>query len=155
MTKYEILMTEFIQEVLQEKKVTLLQSDEWAIHMGFKYFVMSYNKEDFLHYHETSFKTYCIQLNSNISHCSEITLSILHEIGHYKNRDHQFQNHIQYLSAIAHCQTDFQYYDLPEEREATQWGIYFILNHSQLIQDFEKQLQQITHPLLAYNKIMN
>lgn len=135
---YEIKMKDFIQKVIGEKKITLFAGDEWAIHTGFKYFVMTYNQDDFKTGNITSFKYFCEKLNPITTPISEITLSILHEIGHYQNRK-KHTRYNEYNEQVIQCVTDEQYYLLPEELEATQWAINFILNNPELIQKYDAQ----------------
>lgn len=142
----EQLMRNFIQSVIHEKKIGLIASNEWALYSGFKYFVMAYDKQDFKMKTSTSFKQFCISINPIITPISELTLSILHEIGHYQNRQKHTRQIQTYNAMVAACQTDEEYYSLPEELEATQWAINFILTYPQMIEQFEKQIWPETTP---------
>jgi hypothetical protein len=74
---------------------------------------------------------------------SNVTLSILHELGHYARRD---MIDLEYFALCDNIQGE-AYFDLPAEFEATNWAIEWLQDakHRSMAKAFERKYAKVRH----------
>lgn len=83
--------------------------------------------------------------------CNDFIISILHEVGHYFTDNTLTYNQAKYCDKIKEELDSRQdeltiedfilYFNLIDERKASQWAVDYINNHKKEIKDFTKRLQ--------------
>lgn len=126
--KKEQIIKSFIQEITNHK---------WIVKKSFQWCI---NLKDTLYYtHDEgtksaiAFKNNFITRYPDAANYLDITLSILHEIGHYMTRDEM--NYI-----YPDTYTYDEYFAVHDEMIATNWAINYIINNEERVKNFEKLL---------------
>ena len=96
------------------------------------------------------FRDYWTQKVPMLAEFADITLTLLHELGHLETTDKirsEFSNewrNIFWFAIDVTCEDDTEknrrYFEMPDERAATEWGIEWLKNaeHQRLAKNFEK-----------------
>ena len=96
------------------------------------------------------FRSYWTQKVPMLAEFADITLTLLHELGHLETTDKirsEFSNewrNIFWFAIDVTCENDAEknrrYFEMPDERAATEWGIEWLKDteHQRLAKNFEK-----------------
>lgn len=77
----------------------------------------------------------------DIQNVSEFTWSILHEIGHTQTwNEFSAKAWKKYAKTAPHIQDIEEYYQIPQEKRATDWAADYIRKHPKKIAKFEKKI---------------
>lgn len=139
MTEIQMIRN-FASYVANEKVVISRIRDEWSIHLQYHYPYMSLPEDIFENDEEDKifrkdFVTRCPMAQG----FANVTLTILHEIGHHFTRE-IFD--AQDLNAYYEVDDMDEYLSLPCERAATDWAIAWLADkeHRKVAKAFERQI---------------
>ena len=101
---------------------------------------------------EESFIKFAESLHPDV-HADIFLWSLFHELGHHETEDEfDDEDEVQYLKLSTICKDDWEYYNIPQEKAATDWAGWYMETHAadvgQLwndlapaIQDFYKAME--------------
>ena len=99
---------------------------------------------------DRDFQEFCRKLEPSLQ-CDTFLLSFFHELGHHETIDEWEDD--EYLDMmiqkekinkmkVSQKEKNFIYFNTPDEKRATEWGLTYIMNHSQEIALLWNNLQQ-------------
>lgn len=143
MTKREEIITNFVKSLDEEVSVTFFESMH-GCHFNHGTKTLNIDFTDIGTEQSQFFFEHMIEKHGfkEAKEFDEITLTILHEIGHHINK-HEGTNMMEmfFLSMIAdQKEREYKYFDMKDEWEATEWAINFIKTKYAVVKLFEKEL---------------
>lgn len=111
-----------------------------------KFFRIRYNLE-FLNNPSAGWRKSFTRINSVANGFASITLAILHELGHlhteqeFEGYDRDFMMKAIFFMAETQEEMNEMYYDLPDEKNATEWAVAWLMDadHRKQAKAFEKK----------------
>lgn len=109
------------------------------------------------------FQEFIYSLNKKIN-CDIFLLSFFHELGHHETLDEIEDSILKYCWDIKNelnCKTlitkedSFMYFNLPDEKAATEWGIRYITTHEKEIKKLWDKLQPAIFKFYKINGIVD
>lgn len=90
---------------------------------------------------DADFRAYLESLSPIAKEFSDLTLTLVHECGHLALWEEQSTPaSVQaYKKAVREC-SDIEYYAIPQEHDASIWGLNWLQNHIEVAKKFEKEL---------------
>lgn len=112
---------------------------------------------------DRDFQEFCRKLEPSL-HCDTFLLSFFHELGHHETIDEWEDD--EYLDMmiqkekinkmkVSQKEKNFIYFNTPDEKRATKWGLTYIMNHSQEIALLWNNLQQAILKFYELNDIID
>lgn len=141
MTKREEIITNFVKTFDEEISVTFLEKSNSFTH-GDKVLNINFNElqtEEFQFFIDHLIEKHKFE---NAKEFNPVTLTILHEMGHYFNKD-IVNNWIDMIiiSLIEDPrERQYEYFNTKDEWEATEWAINFIKTNYAIVKLFEEKL---------------
>lgn len=126
--KKEQIIKSFIQEVTNHKWI-VKKSFQWCINLKDTLYYAEDEETESAQAFRMDFLVRCPIAANHL----DITLSILHEIGHYMTRDE-----MDYIYPDTY--TYNEYFAAHDEMIATNWAINYIINNEERVKNFEKLL---------------
>lgn len=110
---------------------------------------------------DIDFREFCKELQPEL-HCDIFLLSFMHELGHHETLDEW--NDEEYLDMkiqkeqinkmkVSQREKNFMYFNIPDERRATEWGLQYIMEHKTEIALLWNRLQQAIFQFYRLNDI--
>lgn len=110
---------------------------------------------------DIDFRDFCKELQPEL-HCDIFLLSFIHELGHHETLDEW--NDEEYLDMkiqkeqinkmkVSQKEKNFMYFNIPDERRATEWGLQYIMEHQTEIMLLWNELQQAILQFYRLNDI--
>lgn len=112
---------------------------------------------------DRDFQEFCRKLEPSLR-CDTFLLSFFHELGHHETIDEWEDD--EYLDMmiqkekinkmkVSQKEKNFIYFNTPDEKRATEWGLTYIMNHSQEIALLWNNLQQAILKFYELNDIID
>ena len=105
---------------------------------------------------DIDFRDFCKELQPQL-HCDIFLLSFMHELGHHETVDEwedeeyldmKIQKEKINKMKVSQKEKNFMYFNIPDEKRATEWGLKYIMAHQTEIMQLWNEIQQAI--LLVY-----
>lgn len=110
---------------------------------------------------DRDFQEFCRELQPEL-HCDTFLLSFMHELGHHETLDEWDDD--EYLDMkiqkekinkmkVSQKEKNFMYFNIPDERRATEWGLQYMMEHQTEITQLWDRLRQAIFQFYKLNDI--
>ena len=152
-------ITNILNEYLAKFDLIAVFDDEFAYYSGWNeihYTVAVENKADIL------FQNFAHELRPEVT-CDTFLLSLYHEIGHHETVDELTDAQIRmcrekkaFIDIVGHFNIEAahnRYFRMLDERMATEWGLDYIINHSDEVKKLWLKLQPAIMQFYKLNNV--
>lgn len=110
---------------------------------------------------DIDFRDFCKELQPEL-HCDIFLLSFMHELGHHETLDEwedeeyldmKIQKERINKMKVSQKEKNFMYFNIPDERRATEWGLQYIIEHQTEMTLLWNELRQAIFSFYELNNI--
>lgn len=110
---------------------------------------------------DIDFREFCKELQPEL-HCDIFLLSFMHELGHHETLDEwedeeyldmKIQKEQINKMKVSQKEKNFMYFNIPDEKRATEWGLQYIMEHQAEMTQLWNKLQQAIFSFYELNDI--